>query len=177
MEALRRTPADESTGLTFLSGAAFMTGLQDEVNAGTRPVFTMGMGPTRVKSRVPRRDSSYRTMARRLTGTASATEHAKDTGFTPPGVRGLEWLHLNGHGQVGAAAENPLNLVGGSHGANSQMMEADKALSGNKNVSMDNRSRVFAGTRVAMDIDQGFYHRDLPGERIHLQTIQGMRLI
>jgi hypothetical protein len=175
MRSLRTEEAVPETGLNFLSHAALLasSGLGSFYGG---PLEPRGIGPTPVQSTIPRRNpSEHATIFRQMTGdTRSATDHQQHVGTAVPGLR-YEITHGMGHGEGGAQTQHPNNLASASRGANSQMILPDNAISGNPAFSVDTRLMVQPGTHVAHQIEQNFYHRDLPGIPIFSQTIDAQR--
>jgi hypothetical protein len=101
-----------------------------------------------------------------MTGFSSATEYVRAQGLAVAGVE-YEIGHAMGHGQGGKQTQSASNLAAISQGANSQMMAADDAISGNSAIIVDTSFHLHPSTYVAQFIHQRFYHADDPARPIY----------
>jgi hypothetical protein len=138
------------------------------------PIEDTGMGPVPVDPRVPARVAGHIPPWRRETGTGGANEYERN--HPEWGRRGpSEVGHGNGNAQIGPISDQAINTASISHGANSQMMAADGAITGNADIITNTRFGVRPGTRHAEWIDQRFAHRSYPNEPLHDERIDASR--
>ncbi|WP_244226909.1 hypothetical protein [Corallococcus aberystwythensis] len=133
-----------------------------------------GLGPQPVLTSVPDRDKGEHTnVFRTMTGgEPSSTKYQQSLG-TADGNTPYEILHGMGHGEGGKKTQSAQNLASASHGANTAMIPADKAISGNPNILVDTGFNVRPGTHRAESVDQIFIHKDRHHEPIFQQRIDG----
>ncbi|MBN9685656.1 MULTISPECIES: hypothetical protein [unclassified Corallococcus] len=173
MSSLRTTQDTPEDGLNLLAHV----GSQAKDKKGLffeGPVERRGLGPQQVLTSVPDRDKGEHTnVFRGMTGgEPSSTKYQKKIG-TADGDTPYEILHGMGHGEGGKQTQTPQNLASASHGANTAMIPADKAISGNPNILVDTRFNVRPGTQRAESVDQTFFHKDRPTEPIYQKRIDG----
>ncbi|RKI40351.1 hypothetical protein D7Y27_20535 [Corallococcus sp. AB004] len=173
MSSLRTTQDTPQDGLNLLahvgSQAKDKKGLFYEGSVERR-----GLGPQQVLTAVPDRDKGEHTnVFKGMTqGEPSSTKYQKNLG-TADGDTPYEILHGMGHGEGGKKTQSAQNLASASHGANTAMIPADKAISGNPDILVDTRFNVRPGTHRAESVDQTFFHKDRPTEPIFQQRIDG----
>jgi hypothetical protein len=137
-----------------------------------------GLGKTRVKSAIEARDPREHTQ--RFTemtgGESSSTQYQKSLGTARPDTD-YEILHGMGHGQGGKQTQVPTNLASASHGANSEMIPPDDAISGNTHVSVDTKFLLRPHTERAERIVMAYHHDEEPDPHIpfYHNTIDGDR--
>ncbi|WP_233613753.1 MULTISPECIES: hypothetical protein [Corallococcus] len=173
MSSLRTTQDTPQDGLNLLahvgSQAKDKKGLFYEGSVERR-----GLGPQQVLTAVPDRDKGEHTnVFKGMTGgEPSSTKYQKNLG-TADGDTPYEILHGMGHGEGGKKTQSAQNLASASHGANTAMIPADKAIAGNPDILVDTRFNVRPGTHRAESVDQTFFHKDRPTEPIFQQRIDG----
>ncbi len=139
------------------------------------PTEVRGLGPTPVLVNVPYRDpNEHRTVFKQMSGFNSSTQYQESLGMRAPNTD-YEILHAMGHGEGGPITQAPNNLASASHGANTEMIPFDNAISGNPNVLVDTRFHVRSGTHRAERIEQSFSHIDFPNDPFHHRVIDGDR--
>ncbi|WP_244239105.1 hypothetical protein [Corallococcus carmarthensis] len=173
MSSLRTTKDSPEDGLNLLahvsSQAHDKKGLFFEGSMERR-----GLGPQPVLTAVPDRDKGEHTQVfRTMTGgEPSSTKYQEKLGTADKDTP-YEILHGMGHGEGGKKTQSAQNLASASHGANTAMIPADKAISGNPDILVDTRFNVRPGTHRAESVDQTFIHKDRPTEPIFQQRIDG----
>lgn len=173
MSSLRTTQDTPEDGLNLLahvsSQAKDKKGLFFE-----GPVERRGLGPQQVLTSVPDRDKGEHTnVFRTMTGgEPSSTKYQQGLGTADKGTP-YEILHGMGHGEGGKKTQSAQNLASASHGANTAMIPADKAIAGNPDMLVDTHFNVRPGTHRAESVVQTFYDKDRPSEPIFQQHIDG----
>jgi hypothetical protein len=138
------------------------------------PTEKRGLGPQPVLTSVPDRDKGEHTKVfKEMTGgEPSSTKYQQRLGTADRGTD-YEILHGMGHGEGGSKTQSRQNLASASHGANTAMIPADKAISGNPDIRVDTRFNVRPDTHRAESVDQRFFHKDRPGQPIYEKRIDG----
>ncbi|QSQ23503.1 hypothetical protein JY651_00515 [Pyxidicoccus parkwayensis] len=138
------------------------------------PTEKRGLGPQPVLTSVPDRDKSEHTKVfKEMTGgEPSSTKYQQGLGTADKG-KDYEILHGMGHGEGGSKTQSRQNLASASHGANTAMIPADKAVNGNPDIRVDTSFNVRPGTHRAESVDQRFVHKDRPGQPIYEKRIDG----